>query len=227
MAAAALSLMISTAVPPPGVLDRLDVEQNSLGFVVQRKIVKEIGDIDIELIADRYDSGKSDRALRAAQSTMPAAMAPDCEISASFPLPGMCAEKLALRFAPGIMMPRQFGPISRIRYFCAARSAASACDPAPWPRPALTMTAPAAPRRPASSTSPATAPAGAVMTTNSGANGNVEAGDAGEIVDLGVTRIHQSEFAVEFRFLNIVENGPADRAASRTCAHEGHRTGRK
>src|ERR1700761_3380239 len=32
------------------------------------------------------------------------------------------------------MMPRQFGPISLIPYFFAARSAASASDPAPWPR---------------------------------------------------------------------------------------------
>jgi len=31
----------------------------------------------------------------AAQSTMPAAMAPDCEISAKLPTAGMCAEKLA------------------------------------------------------------------------------------------------------------------------------------
>ena len=52
----------------------------------------------------------------AAQSTMPAAMAPDWEISARFPGPGMCAEKLALRLTPGIMTPRQLGPINLMPY---------------------------------------------------------------------------------------------------------------
>ena len=104
---------------------------------------------------------------------MPAAMAPDWEISARFPIAGMCAEKLALRFTPGIMMPRQLGPISRIPYFCAARSAASASDPAPWPSPALTMITPAAPQRPASSIRPGIAVAGAVTTTSSGAKASL------------------------------------------------------
>ena len=67
----------------------------------------------------------------AAQSTMPAAIAPDCEISARFPGPGMCAAKLALRLTPGIMMPKQFGPISRMPYFRAAAVAASCSDPGP------------------------------------------------------------------------------------------------
>ena len=31
---------------------------------IERKIIQEIGDIDVELIADRYDAGKADRALR-------------------------------------------------------------------------------------------------------------------------------------------------------------------
>src|SRR5487761_2705601 len=62
----------------------------------------------------------------AAQSTMPVAIAPDWEISARFPATGICAEKLALRFTPGIRMPRQLGPISLIPYIRAARSAASA-----------------------------------------------------------------------------------------------------
>jgi hypothetical protein len=58
----------------------------------------------------------------------------------------MCAEKLALRATPGIiMMPRQFRPDHRIPYFCAARSAASASEPAPWPRSAVIISAPAAP----------------------------------------------------------------------------------
>ena len=109
----------------------------------------------------------------AAQSTIPAAMAPDCDISARLPGLGMCAEKLALRLAPGIMMPRQLGPISLIPYLRAARSIASASDPGPCPSPAVTITAPAAPSLPASSISPTIVGTGAVITTSSGTNGNL------------------------------------------------------
>jgi hypothetical protein len=109
-----------------------------------------------------------------AQSTKPVAMAPDCEINARFPAIGICAAKLALRWAPGIIMPKQLGPTSRIPYLCAARSVASASDPAAWPGPAVMMSAPAAPRFPASSMISGTARAGAVITTSSGANGNWE-----------------------------------------------------
>lgn len=87
-------------------------------------MVEQVCDIDVDLIADRDNAGKADAALRG-QSTMPAAIAPDCEISARFPAPGMCAAKLALRLTPGIMMPRQLGPISRMPYLRAAAVAAS------------------------------------------------------------------------------------------------------
>ena len=39
-----------------------------------------------------------------------------------------------------------------------------------------------------------------MITTSSGTNGNlVEAADRGNAVDLGMMRIHQAEFALEFR----------------------------
>src|SRR3954466_14104651 len=169
----------------------------------------------------------------AAQSTMPAAMAPDCEISARFPAAGICAEKLALRLTQGIMMPRQFGPISRMPYFCAARSAASASEPGPWPSPALTMTAPAAPRRPRAR-SPRPRPprrAGAArlidqVRNRAGRRGEdnefrresqfCDAADGRDTVDLVIARIDEAEFALELGFANIVENGTTDRAMART-----------
>jgi hypothetical protein len=46
-----------------GVLDRFDIEQDRLRLFVQREVVEQVGDIDVELIADRHDSGKADRAL--------------------------------------------------------------------------------------------------------------------------------------------------------------------
>ena len=47
-----------------GILDRLDIEQDGLRLFVQREVIEQIGDIDIELVADRHDAGKADRALR-------------------------------------------------------------------------------------------------------------------------------------------------------------------
>jgi hypothetical protein len=47
-----------------GVLDRFDIEQNGSRLVVQCEVVKEIGDIDVELVANGHDSGKSHAALR-------------------------------------------------------------------------------------------------------------------------------------------------------------------
>ena len=152
---------------------------------------------------------------------MPAAMAPDCEISARFPATGMCAEKLALRPTPGIIMPRQLGPISRMPYLRAARSQASAIDPAPCPSPAVMISAPAMPSFPASSMISATARAGAVITTSSGTNGkSPSCATVVNAIDLRVTRIHQAEPALKIRLADIAENGTANRTRPRTCAHQ-------
>jgi hypothetical protein len=50
---------------------------------------------------------------RFAHSTIPATMAPDCEINARSPGCGMLAAKLALSLTRGASTPRQFGPMSR------------------------------------------------------------------------------------------------------------------
>jgi hypothetical protein len=46
------------------ILDRFDIEQDSARLAVQREVVKQIGDIDVELVADRNNSGETHRALR-------------------------------------------------------------------------------------------------------------------------------------------------------------------
>ena len=112
------------------VLDGFDVEQNRTGLVIHREIVEQIGNIDIDLVADRDDAGEADAALRGPidhAGRDRARLRNQREISA----PGMCAAKLALRLTPGIMMPRQFGPISRMPYLRAAAIAASCRDPGP------------------------------------------------------------------------------------------------
>ena len=35
-----------------------------MSFFIQREVIEQIGDIDIELVADRNDSGKADGPLR-------------------------------------------------------------------------------------------------------------------------------------------------------------------
>ena len=48
----------------PGILDRFDVEQDGVGLAIQREVIEEVGDIDVELVADRNDPGKTHPALR-------------------------------------------------------------------------------------------------------------------------------------------------------------------
>src|SRR5450755_405528 len=82
---------------------------------------------------------------RAAHSTIPAAMAPDCEINAKSPRRADLAAKVALNFAGGTITPRQFGPTRRRPLARAAFSHACATEPGPCPRPAVMMMAAAAP----------------------------------------------------------------------------------
>ena len=56
------------------VLDRLDVEQDRAGAVIEGEIVEQVAEIDVELVADRGDGREADRRARAAHSIMPAAM---------------------------------------------------------------------------------------------------------------------------------------------------------
>ena len=47
-----------------GVLDGLDIKQDGAGLDIEREIIQQVGDIDVELVADRDDPGKTHRALR-------------------------------------------------------------------------------------------------------------------------------------------------------------------
>ena len=53
---------------------------------IEGEEVEQIAEIHVDLVAERDDRGESDRPRCAAHSTSPAAMAPDCEISARSPL---------------------------------------------------------------------------------------------------------------------------------------------
>ena len=47
-----------------GILDRFDIEQDRPGLAVHREVIKQIGDIDVELVANGNNSGKTHRTLR-------------------------------------------------------------------------------------------------------------------------------------------------------------------
>ena len=125
------------------------------------------------------------------------------------------------------MMPRQLGPISRIPYFCAARSAASASDPAPWPRPALTIKR----RRAPLSCLIDEANDRGCRRSNDHEFGHerqfAETVDRHNAVDLGIMGIHQPKIAFEFRLVNIPENGSPDGPLARTRPDQRDRMGRK
>src|SRR6187551_1220491 len=47
-----------------GIFDRLDVQQNGPGAAIEREVVKQVAEIDVQLIPDRCDRRKSHRSRR-------------------------------------------------------------------------------------------------------------------------------------------------------------------
>ena len=86
----------------------------------------------------------------AAHSIMPAAMAPDCEISGEIAACGMRGREARIELAPAAPARRgNSGRRAAGRLHARRGRAASASEPGPWPRPAVMMMAAAAPfRRP-------------------------------------------------------------------------------
>ena len=137
--------------------------------------------------------------------------------------------KLAFRPTPGTMRPMQFGPISRMPYFCAARSGRR---PPAIPRHGrgrpLTISAPAA-----------AAPARLVDQTGHRAcrRGDhhefgderhvAETANGGNAVDVGIARVDEGKFALEFRLADVVQNSPANGPLPRTAADQCDRARRK
>ena len=80
------------------VFHQFDVEQDGAGVPIEREEVEKIAKVDIDLIAERDHGGKTDGPDRG-PFDQPAAIAPDCEMSARSPLRGMLAAKLALSLA--------------------------------------------------------------------------------------------------------------------------------
>ena len=101
-------------------------------------------------------------------STMPTAIAPDCDTRARSPGAAGFAAKLALSPACGDITPRQLGPITRRPEGRAALASSSASEPGPCPSPAVITIAALTPAAAASATTRGTMAGGVVTTTSSG-----------------------------------------------------------
>ena len=179
---------------------------------IQREMVEQIAEIDVDTVADRDDGGKADaaaggpfapvrpqsrRIARSARDRRPAAAA---------------AAKLALSFAPGTSTPRQLGPTRRMPAARAVCSQSSASEPGPWPSPAVMMMPAAVPLRAAAATASGTAAGGTAMTTTSGASGKIVVGfDGANALDLVVARIDQVNGAGKAAAAQIFEHRPPRR----------------
>ena len=106
----------------------------------------------------------------AAQSRMAVRSAPDWEMKPTRPGLQMPAANVAFIRPMGFMMPRQFGPISRMPWRRAASSTRRSSSTPSGPislNPALMMITPLIPAWPHSSTSPGAVLAGVTMTARS------------------------------------------------------------
>ena len=180
---------------------------------IQREVIQEVGDIDVELVADRDDPGKAHRALRSPVHHAGgdrARLRDQRQISRDRHM----RRETRVEVRAGHHHAKAIGTAPAACHICARPcSVASAIDPAPWPSPAVMISAPAVPRLPASSTIPAHR---LRWRRNHDEFGNerqlVEPRHCGKAVDLRMARIHQTELAQRICLADIAEDGPADRS---------------
>ena len=197
----------------------------ALRLVVQREVIEQISDIDVELVADRYDPGETHRALRR-------------------PIHHARGDRAGLRDQRQVSPARHVRGETRIE-ICTGHHDAKAIGP-DQPHSvflrslfgclrerARTMAEPSADNH----RTRRAATAGLIDQAGNRFRRRRnhhqfrhkrqfgQAADRGNAVDLGIAQIDQCEFAVEFRLADIVENSPADRALARTGANQRNRTG--
>ena len=211
----------------PGVLDRFDIEQDGAASwyparsnPADRRYRRRAGRRSKRFRKNRHRAGRPNPPCRQRLRRI-ARSAPD---SAR----GMCAAKLALRLAPGIMMPRQFGPISRMPYFLRSTFGG------------VRQRARAMPEsRSDDERACGAARAGFVDETRNGRRrrrqqhefGNkgqfVYPTDRGKPVNFGITGNSPSDVTLEAGLSNISQNRASDRTLARTCADQSDGRGRQ
>ena len=209
------------------ILDGFDVEQDGVGLFVHREIVQEVGDVDVELIADRHDAGKADRALRR-------------------PIHHARGDGARLRDQRQISLGGHVRGKARIEAGAGHHDAEAVRADQPHAvflrglfrlvrQRARTMAEPCADDERARST----ATAGLVDQAGDRFGRRrdddqfrrkielAEAIDRRDAIDRGIARIDQPEFALELRFAHIAENGAADGTLARTGTDKRNRIGRQ
>ena len=198
------------------VLDRFDVEQDRAGRLIEREIVEQIAESTsswspIETMPEKPT------ARCAAQSTMPAAMAPDCEISARSPAGGIMRGKARIELTPrhhdakAVRADQPHAVFLRGALRGLRQRARTVAEPGADDDRA---------RRTAAARLIDQAWNGAGRRGEDNEFGRksqfCDAADGRDTIDLAIARIDEAEFALELGFANIVENGAADRAMART-----------
>ena len=209
------------------ILDRLDVKQDRLGSLIQREVVEQIGDIDIELVANRNDPGKADGAL--------------CR-----PVHHACGYGAGLRDQRQISCGRHVRGEARIETDAGHHDAQAIRTDQPHAvfvcRPLRLFRHRArAMAEPGTDNDRARRAAAARLIDQAcdrarrrGEHNDFgrksQLGDAAggrDTIDLVITRIDEAELAFELGFTNIVENGAADRSMARTGSDQRDRVRRK
>ena len=194
---------------------------------IQREVIEQIGDIDIELIADRDDSGKADRPLRRPVHHARrdgAGLRNQRQISRSRHMRGKARvetdaghhDAQAIRSdQPHAVFLR--GPLRRIRQRTRTVAEPGADDNG-------------------------TRRSAAACLVDEAGDRACRRGDDNQFrrkrqfsdtaggccsVNLGIARIDEAEFALELSFTNIVENGASDRAMARAAPDQRDGTRRK
>ena len=198
-----------------------------MGLFIEREVIEQIGDIDIELVADRNDAGKADGALRRPvhhAGGNGAGLRDQRQISRRRHVRGKARieadaghhDAQAIRpDQPHAVFSR--GPLRRIR-----QRARTVAEPGTDNDRA---------RRAAASRLIDQACDGAGRRGEDNEFGRksqfCDAADGRDTIDLVIARIDEAELALELGFANIVENGAADRAMARTGPDQRDRMRRK
>ena len=198
------------------ILDRFDVEQDRVGLFIQREIIEQIGDIYIELVANGDNAGKADgplcRPVHHARGNG-AGLRDQRQMSRSRHMCGKARIETDARHhdAEAIRADQPHAVFLRGPLRCIRQRTRTVAEPG---------TDNDGARRPAAARliDQACDGAGRRREDNEFRRKSqfCDAADGRDAVDLVITRVNKTEFALELAFTNIVEDGAANRAMART-----------
>ncbi len=209
------------------VADRFDIKQDRPCLAIQREIIQQITEIDIELVADGDNSGKAHRALRRPidhPGGNGAGLGDQRQTSRARHVCGEAGIEAGTRHHDA----KTIGPYQ-------SHSILVGCAFDRFRKRSRTMAKPRGDNQCARRTQPSCF----IDQPRDGRHrsGNhhefrhkrqfTQTADATNAIDLGIAWIHEPKFTWEFRFSNIFENSTPDRCPPRTGPDQRDRTGRK